>query len=278
VAVVGVLASARRRDAPGGSAAERAWLDRFGADAPTAAGELLALTCGGDADEPELRRAAQAIGVVRAHAGMSVATLVEDMSALRTALGVRPATVDLLVVAATSAYVDEVTTILAARATRDPLTGLPNRAALVEALEREVGGSSRASRPPALLLIDLDGFKGVNDTDGHLAGDAVLAEVAAVLRGHIRAGDLPCRLGGDEFAVLLPRTSRPQAVAVARRLLTAARSSSGLSTKSAHVSFSVGVGWLPSPRHPDELVAVADAAMYTAKAAGGDGVHVGAAG
>src|SRR5439155_2857310 len=161
------------------------------------------------------------------------------------------------------------------RATRDPLTGLPNRAALTEALEHEVRATPRTS-PPALLLIDLDGFKGVNDTDGHLAGDAVLVAVADLLRAQVRDGDLATRLGGDEFAVLLPRTSLAQATKVARRIVTASRTATGLASASARVRLSVGVSWLATPPDADTLVGAADTALYAAKAAGGDSVHVGA--
>jgi diguanylate cyclase (GGDEF)-like protein len=224
-----------------------------------------------------LRQAAQALGVLRAQQGHALAGLAEDMTALRSLLPDSPACVRLVdsaLTAATSAYVDELTTILASRATRDPLTGLPNRAALGEAMEHEVRATPRLS-PPALLLIDLDGFKGVNDTDGHLAGDAVLKGVADLLRDQVRDGDLACRLGGDEFAVLLPRTSRPQATKVAKRILDASHVAAGLASRGARVHLSVGVGWLAAPTDADELVAVTDAAMYAAKATGGDAVRVG---
>jgi diguanylate cyclase (GGDEF)-like protein len=125
------------------------------------------------------------------------------------------------------------------------------------------------------LLIDLDGFKGVNDTDGHLAGDAVLVGVAELLRAQVRDGDLATRLGGDEFAVLLPRTSMAQATKVARRIVAASHEATGLASASARVRLSVGVGWLEQPADGDALVAIADEALYAAKAAGGDRVYVG---
>jgi len=265
------------------TARERAaWLARFGAQPPVFATDLLDRVLAAKdprRDQAGVRQAALALGVLRAQQGHAVAGLVEDMTALRALLpdspfGVR--LVDGALTAATSAYVDELTAILASRATRDPLTGLPNRAALTEALEHEIRATPRLS-PPALLLIDLDGFKGVNDTDGHLAGDAVLNGVGDLLREQVRDGDLACRLGGDEFAVLLPRTSRAQATKVARRLVEGSRCAAGLASPSARVRLSVGVGWLATPANGDELIAVTDAAMYAAKAAGGDAVRVGAA-
>jgi diguanylate cyclase (GGDEF)-like protein len=261
--------------------ARKAWFARLGPQAPVFARDLLDLVTtasDGKRHTAAIRQAAQALGVLRAQHGHAVAGLVEDLTALRallpdTAANVR--LVDAALTAATAAYVDELTAILASRATRDPLTALPNRAALTEALDHEVRATPRTA-PPALLLIDLDGFKGVNDTDGHLAGDAVLVGVAELLRAQVRDGDLACRLGGDEFAVLLPRTSAALAAKVARRLVAASRDAVGLASPSARVRLSVGVGWLRSPSDADALIAVADTALYAAKAAGGDGVRTGA--
>jgi len=262
--------------------ARTAWLARFGPEPPVLAQDLLDRMCAAavadSRDHAGVVQAAQALGVLRAQHGHTVAGLVEDLTALRplvpeSAAGVR--LIDAALTAATAAYVDEVTAILASRATRDPLTGLPNRAAFAEALETEVRSAKR-NGPPALLLIDLDDFKTVNDSNGHLAGDAVLVGVAELLRAEVRAGDLACRIGGDEFAVLLPRTSQAQANKVARRLLAASRDADDLASASARVRLSIGVGWLAEPHDPDELIAVTDAAMYVAKAAGGDGLEVAA--
>jgi diguanylate cyclase (GGDEF)-like protein len=270
---------AQRSTAP--DRARKAWLTRLGPQPPVFARDLLDLVTAaadGRRQPAGIRQAAQALGVLRAQHGHAVAGLVEDLTALRallpdTAANVR--LIDTAMSAAMAAFVDELTAILASRATRDPLTALPNRAALAEALEHEVRAIPRTT-PPALLLIDLDGFKGVNDTDGHLAGDAVLVGVADLLRAQVRDGDLACRLGGDEFAVLLPRTSPAQAAKVARRIVSASRDDAGLASPSARVHLSVGVGWLAAPTDGDALVAVADTALYAAKAAGGDGVRIGA--
>ena len=260
--------------------ARSAWLARLGPQPPVFAHDLVdrvLATANGRPDVAGVRQSAQALGVIRAQHGHAIAGLVEDLTALRTLLpDTAPSVriIDAALAAATSAYVDELTAILASRATRDPLTGLPNRAALAEALDHEIRSTPRMS-PPALLLIDLDGFKGVNDTDGHLAGDAVLVGVAELLRAQVRDGDLASRLGGDEFAVLLPRTSLAHATKVARRILSASRDADGLASASARVHLSIGVGWLERPTDGDALVALADGALYAAKADGGDGVRVG---
>jgi diguanylate cyclase (GGDEF)-like protein len=250
------------------------WLARFEGDVPAFAHALRAAVSGsGTAD---LREAAESLGGLRAQQGHAVAGLTEDLLALRELVGGPDAvrTVDAALQLAVSAYVDELTAVMSSRATRDPLTGLPNRAAFDEAVAHELAGIGRTPAP-ALLLIDLDKFKLVNDRDGHLAGDAVLVAVADVLRANMRPSDVPCRLGGDEFAAVLPHTRPGHAMQVARRLLAASRKSSGMSSASARVTLSIGVAWLPDPKDADELVEIADRALYGVKATGGDGVATG---
>lgn len=276
-----------RRARPSAEAARRVWLARFGPEPPAFARRLVTALADAllQATDPlpeaagALGPAAESLGVLRAQQGHAVAGLVEDLTALRALVagGNDPRAVTLVdgvLTAAVAAYVDELTAVLESRATRDPLTGLPNRAAFDEALAHELSAAARTS-PPALLLVDLDGFKGVNDTDGHLAGDSVLVAVADLLTEHTRGADLACRLGGDEFAVLLPRTSENRAAAAGRRLLAASRAASGLASANARVTLSIGVGWLLHPDRPEDLVALADAALYRVKAAGGDGLEVG---
>lgn len=259
------------------------WLARFGADVPVFAHALLEDVRRAAVQPealPDLREPAQALGVLRAQQGHAAAGLVEDLLALRQVLV--PATpsahtaVDVALSLAVAAYVDELTAVLGTRATRDPLTGLPNRAAFDEALLHEIAGIPRAA-PPALALVDLDLFKRVNDSDGHLAGDAVLVAVGELLRSNLRPSDVACRLGGDEFAIVLPRTTANRALQVTRRLLTAARRAPGLSSPSARVTLSIGVAWLPDVPDPHDLVEVADRALYAVKAAGGDDARVGQA-
>ena len=160
---------------------------------------------------------------------------------------------------------------LAHLADHDPLTDLVNRRRFEEevaALLGDPGGTPRA----ALLWLDLDQFKEINDSLGHHAGDELLREVGSLLRGELRAGDLLARLGGDEFAVLLPGAGREQAVAVSRRILTARRGTSkAIGGRPLQVTTSIGI--VLAPEHGTtsvELLANADVAMYAAKAEGGD--------
>src|SRR5206468_3483414 len=108
-------------------------------------------------------------------------------------------------------------------ATHDPLTGLQNRASFANQLETHAEVVHRYGADGALLLLDLDHFKYINDTLGHHAGDQLIARVAHVLTGRLRTGDLLARLGGDEFAVLLPRADPAGARTVANDLLEALR-------------------------------------------------------
>jgi diguanylate cyclase (GGDEF)-like protein len=257
------------------------WLTRFGDDVPAFAHVLHASVVSASRDASrttELREGAEALGVLRAQQGHAVAGLTEDLLALRDVAGHTSENVqhvvDTALRLAISAYVDELTAVLASRATRDPLTGLPNRAAFDEALAHELAGVGR-SAAPALLLVDLDHFKLVNDTEGHLAGDAVLVAVAELLLEQIRPSDVACRLGGDEFALVLPRTRPGHALQVARRLLAASRKAPGLISTNRRVTFSLGVGWLEAPSDANELVTAADRALYAVKATGGDDVALG---
>jgi diguanylate cyclase (GGDEF)-like protein len=156
-------------------------------------------------------------------------------------------------------------------ATTDPLTGLPNRRALFEALEAEVLRSRRYGHPLALLMIDVDGLREVNNARGHPAGDRLLAAVAAVLREGVREVDLPARYGGDEFAVLLPETPLPGAMVAAERLRAAVEAAD--LGDGAGLTLSLGVAAAPPlDRDVEGLLAEADAALYRAKNAGGNRV------
>ena len=159
---------------------------------------------------------------------------------------------------------------LAHRASHDPLTGLPNRAMLLDILTREVARAGRLGRPAALLFLDLDGFKAVNDRLGHAAGDELLVAVAARLGQCLRVGDSLARLGGDEFvAVLSAPNEEREVVAVAERLIAALARPVILTAGETVVAASIGVT-LSSPDRddPELLLADADAAMYMAKRAG----------
>ena len=152
-------------------------------------------------------------------------------------------------------------------ATRDGLTGLPNRRLFEESLQREVARSHRRKAPLALVVLDVDHFKDVNDTVGHQAGDAVLREVARAMVGNTKASDLPARYGGDEFVVLLPDCTGVDALAVAERL----RAAVARDVTAVPVTVSAGVGAMPGNAGDGErLVAAADAALYSAKREGRD--------
>jgi diguanylate cyclase (GGDEF)-like protein/PAS domain S-box-containing protein len=147
-------------------------------------------------------------------------------------------------------------------ATRDPLTGLPNR----EGLERWLGGVDTlglAMPPLGVILIDLDGFKQINDTLGHLAGDELLRDIAAALLTSTRPGDLVARWGGDEFIVLCPHAADDDLHAIARRLLDAV---AGVDIDGAHVTASAGIQICTQRPLPLDQV---DRALYSAKLAGG---------
>ena len=148
----------------------------------------------------------------------------------------------------------------------DELTGLPNRRALIEHAESVLSRTSVGALA-ALLLLDLDGFKEVNDSLGHHAGDELLRQVGPRLRGTLRAADLLARLGGDEFAVLLEDTTAEEASAQAGRLRALLVEPFTIEGVRLHVGVSIGVSTAPVPASSfRELLRCADVAMYTAKA------------
>jgi two-component system, cell cycle response regulator len=159
---------------------------------------------------------------------------------------------------------------LAALALRDPLTGLANRRAFEDALARELARASAAGVPLAVVALDIDHFKRVNDAHGHAAGDAVLAAVAARGAAALRAGDLLARVGGEEFAALLPGASLAQARDVAERIRARiAEAPIGAGGAALEITASLGCAAL-APDDADEgpLLARADARLYEAKRAG----------
>jgi diguanylate cyclase (GGDEF)-like protein len=153
-------------------------------------------------------------------------------------------------------------------ARRDRLTRLWNSRYLHEALELEIARCRRYGRPFGLLLIDLDGFKAVNDTAGHLAGDQVLQLVGRVLRENCRATDFPARLGGDEFAVILPEAS-PEMVDRYAAKLVGLVGAAPFPPELPPITASIGgVAFRDAPASAKAAIAAADQAMYTAKRAG----------
>jgi len=155
------------------------------------------------------------------------------------------------------------------RALHDPLTGLPNRTFLRERLEETISAGEREMKPCAVLLMDLDGFKSVNDSLGHEAGDRLLKEVSQRMRGVLRKADTIARYGGDEFAVVpWGATDVPRAVLIAEKILQAIDKPFTIDEQPITVSVSIGIAVFP--QHADDAEALtrrADVAMYAAKRA-----------
>jgi diguanylate cyclase (GGDEF)-like protein/PAS domain S-box-containing protein len=162
-------------------------------------------------------------------------------------------------------------------ADHDPLTGLYNRRRFAVELERELAAAERYATGGALLILDLDCFKLVNDSRGHSAGDALLVAVGRAIDGRVRTSDIVGRLGGDEFGILLPHVDRDQAIATAESLRSVVAASVDAHAAGIVVTTSVGVapfGTGEEARGVERLVSNADSAMYSAKQAGRDRVHV----
>lgn len=155
-------------------------------------------------------------------------------------------------------------------ASHDALTGLPNRALLVDRLQQSLSIYARTGRGVSVLFIDLDGFKPVNDTYGHLAGDLLLQNVAKRLSSCVRDSDTVARLGGDEFVVLSnDAASVDAAAAVARKILAALEPPIDVGDATVHVGASIGIAQVPHDgTDVDTLLQAADEAMYSAKHAG----------
>ena len=167
---------------------------------------------------------------------------------------------------------DDVTTYVrnAELAERDSLTGLANRKALRERLVERLAGAGRAGTPTAVLYVDLDRFKAVNDTLGHPVGDSLLKKVAERFKSALRDGDLVARIGGDEFAVVQSDAPQPAAAtALATRLVDLIGRAYAIDGQMLHIGASIGVAIAPTDGYePDVLLKNADLALYRAKAEG----------
>ena len=161
-------------------------------------------------------------------------------------------------------------------ASQDPLTGLRNRRSFEEDLRREVARSRRDGTTGALMTLDLDNFKRVNDTLGHPVGDLVIEEIAGVLGGRTRESDVLARIGGDEFAIVLPNCDEEEAQRVGETIATAVREHVPQPSQVPQITVCVGIAMFGAgtERDVESLIAEADAAMYSAKASGRDGVRL----
>jgi diguanylate cyclase (GGDEF)-like protein len=253
------------------------------AGAPAAVGELPAVACAGlafflvnfglvmwmvalDMGRPALQVVREEVwrGAAEDAAGLSIATVIG-------LAGVRPSTLPLLVLPLILAEGGRRVAASEARAVRDPLTGLPNRALLIDRVQQALARAKREDLGGAVLLVDLDGFKAINDSLGHHAGDDVLAQVAARLTGCVRAADTVARLGGDEFALVLDATVEPAstAVHVCDKIVAAVGQPFVVGDSICRVGASIGVACFPDDATDvQSLLKHADAAMYEAKARG----------
>lgn len=152
-------------------------------------------------------------------------------------------------------------------ANHDALTGLPNRTLMVDRLHQAIAQADRNRLQVAVLFIDLNGFKAVNDRHGHAAGDKLLQHVANMLQGALRGSDTACRFGGDEFVVLLPDIADAGGVpALAEKIRDCIANPLSWLGQTLCISASVGVALYPAgTRNPEHLIELADAAMFRAK-------------
>ena len=155
---------------------------------------------------------------------------------------------------------------------RDPLTSLYNRRFLQDYLERELIRAKRERAPLALIMMDLDRFKRINDSAGHQAGDQVLVQVGALLKRHVRGSDIACRYGGEEFAVVFPKTTLESARRRSAEICSAIRREPD---RLLGATASLGVALCPAhATDADELIRAADHALYEAKRAGRNQVSI----
>ena len=164
--------------------------------------------------------------------------------------------------------IDRLRSEVAELALLDDLTGVGNRRHLMQRLTDECARSERCGEPFALLAIDLDGFKAINDTHGHAAGDACLQHFTLMAQTRLRPGDMLARTGGDEFSVVLPASTLREAAMIARRILDVCREdAAACAGADIPISISIGVAqWTAEVgAFPDRLVGNADRALYAAK-------------
>lgn len=196
-----------------------------------------------------------------------------DNSGLRQAISVSIGTVTVMMLSLGVVLLskEKIEASLQTMALHDPLTGILNRGAIMAELKREIERARRTGNPMAIVMIDIDHFKRVNDRFGHLAGDEVLRHCVDLLRARLRQTDRIGRYGGEEFLVLLPDTLAQGAYTTIEALRTAISAMPvSYAGRNISVSFSAGI-WcgIPEAQHSaDQLIARADKALYASKAAG----------
>ncbi len=173
--------------------------------------------------------------------------------------------IDRILFAIAEGYVGAFQAEIEKQAITDPLTGLGNSRRFREALAAELKRSDRTGRPFSVVFLDVDNFKDINDSLGHVEADYTLTAIGHILVTHLRGSDLVCRWGGDEFIILLPETDREEAGVLAERL----RAEVADCGKCAGATISLGVACYPQDgKEYDSLVANADRALYASKRAG----------
>jgi diguanylate cyclase (GGDEF)-like protein len=163
------------------------------------------------------------------------------------------------------------------QAIRDPLTGLFNRRYLEETFKRELDRAARRKMSVGVIMLDIDRFKFFNDTFGHAAGDAVLVELSALLRMHVRGEDIPCRYGGEEFLLILPESSPHDTQRRAEQLQNEIQRMSVLYHVQSLPTITVSIGIASFPEHGgtvESLLAAVDSALYRAKNEGRNRLEV----
>ncbi|TFB65608.1 EAL domain-containing protein [Cryobacterium sp. Hz7] len=241
------------------------------------------MSSGKAAEDPRLQQLVE--GIVRLAAGeldtrMKTSERRDDIDAVITGVNLLAEELDHIYsdlerrVADRTAMLGRAQAELEQMAKTDALTGLANRTLLNERIQEAILASADSGKAPAVLVLDLDSFKAINDTLGHGAGDAVLVEVAKRLRSAVRAADTVARLGGDEFAIVITEATEEEILQIAHRASEQLQDSVRVGTETVWAMASIGV-CIGTPGYPAEaLMRDADIAMYQAKEQGRNNVQL----